>query len=227
MAQVERLFRWVAWSKNGSKLQSTKHKGCIHPYSLLRLSSSRIGTGLPVAGHLFGDACVFCSFCFGGPMFLSCPIWLWLKKPTPKWNPGKWRHGPKPAACPSCLILTHTHFQLKNKNISAAFELRGISCDLRMQRSPAQRPQHPVEWLAQRVDHREPECHRPGDSQNTHTHTRPRVTAPIIHCRQGKLDAQDLHALVFLSVTHLGEGRGGCSAGTWRLTRGRGDQQTN
>ena len=24
-------------------------------------------------------------------------IWLWLKKPVPKWNPGKWKHGPKPA----------------------------------------------------------------------------------------------------------------------------------
>ena len=22
---------------------------------------------------------------------------LWLKKPVPKWNPGKWKHGPKPA----------------------------------------------------------------------------------------------------------------------------------
>ena len=21
------------------------------------------------------------------------PIWLWLKKPVPKWNPGKWKHG--------------------------------------------------------------------------------------------------------------------------------------
>ena len=23
--------------------------------------------------------------------------WLWLKEPVPKWNPGKWKHGPKPA----------------------------------------------------------------------------------------------------------------------------------
>ena len=23
--------------------------------------------------------------------------WLWLKKPVPKWNPGKWKYGPKPA----------------------------------------------------------------------------------------------------------------------------------
>ena len=31
-------------------------------------------------------------------------IWLWLKNPVPKWNPGKpgkWTHGPKPAVCPS------------------------------------------------------------------------------------------------------------------------------
>ena len=24
--------------------------------------------------------------------------------------PGKWKHGPKPAVCPSCLILSHTQF---------------------------------------------------------------------------------------------------------------------
>ena len=24
-------------------------------------------------------------------------MWLWIKKPVPKWNPGKWKHGPKPA----------------------------------------------------------------------------------------------------------------------------------
>ena len=28
-------------------------------------------------------------------------IWLWLKKPVPKWNPGKWKH--------AWLILSHTH----------------------------------------------------------------------------------------------------------------------
>ena len=33
-------------------------------------------------------------------------IWLRLKKPAPKWNLGKWKHGPKPAVCPSCLILS-------------------------------------------------------------------------------------------------------------------------
>ena len=39
------------------------------------------------------------------------PIWLWLKKPVPKWNPGKWKYGPKPAVCPSGLILSHTHLE--------------------------------------------------------------------------------------------------------------------
>ena len=29
--------------------------------------------------------------------------------------PGKWKHGPKPAVCPSCLILSHTHFWLENR----------------------------------------------------------------------------------------------------------------
>ena len=31
------------------------------------------------------------------------------QKPV-KWNPGKWKHGPKPAVCPSCLILSHSQF---------------------------------------------------------------------------------------------------------------------
>ena len=31
------------------------------------------------------------------------------KTGIPKWNPGKWKHGPTPAVCPSCLILSHTH----------------------------------------------------------------------------------------------------------------------
>ena len=30
------------------------------------------------------------------------------KTGIPKWNPGKWTHGPKPAVCPSCLILSHS-----------------------------------------------------------------------------------------------------------------------
>ena len=41
--------------------------------------------------------------------------WLWLQKPVPKWNPGKWKHGPKPWSwgkllCESqnsCNSLTH------------------------------------------------------------------------------------------------------------------------
>ena len=35
-----------------------------------------------------------------------------------KWNPGKWKHGPKPAVCPSCLILSHTHMKPTVKNMS-------------------------------------------------------------------------------------------------------------
>ena len=34
--------------------------------------------------------------------------WLWLKKRA-KIKPGKWTHRPKPAVCPSCLILSHSH----------------------------------------------------------------------------------------------------------------------
>ena len=31
------------------------------------------------------------------------------KAGVPKSNPGKWKHGPKPAVCPSWLILSHAH----------------------------------------------------------------------------------------------------------------------
>ena len=49
------------------------------------------------------------GFFLEGLRFLALNMWLWLKKPVPKWNPGKWKHGPTPAVCPSCLILSHTH----------------------------------------------------------------------------------------------------------------------
>ena len=45
------------------------------------------------------------SGCIGGPDF----IWPWVKNGCPKWNPGKWNHGLKPAV-PCWLLLTHTHF---------------------------------------------------------------------------------------------------------------------
>ena len=37
-------------------------------------------------------------------------IWLWLKKPVPKWLVEIWV--PKPAVCPCCLILSHIHRQI-------------------------------------------------------------------------------------------------------------------
>ena len=29
--------------------------------------------------------------------FLDAIKWVWVKNPVPKWNPGKWKHGPTPA----------------------------------------------------------------------------------------------------------------------------------
>ena len=47
-----------------------------------------------------------------GPQVLVL-IWLWLKNPVPKMGcPGKWKHGPKPAVCRPCFILSHTHIHL-------------------------------------------------------------------------------------------------------------------
>ena len=39
----------------------------------------------------------------------SSNIWLRLQKTGTKLEPDKWKHGPKPAVCPSCLISSHTH----------------------------------------------------------------------------------------------------------------------
>ena len=35
--------------------------------------------------------------CLETAAIVDYAAWLWLKKPVPKWNPGKWKHGPKPA----------------------------------------------------------------------------------------------------------------------------------
>ena len=51
-----------------------------------------------VCAHMRGFVCVpagaraspVCAALFGS-------IWLWVKIRYPKWNPGKWKHGPKPA----------------------------------------------------------------------------------------------------------------------------------
>ena len=47
--------------------------------------------------------------CFVPPFFsraVDVDMGLRLKEPEfPKWNPGSWKQGPKPAVCPSCLIL--------------------------------------------------------------------------------------------------------------------------
>ena len=37
--------------------------------------------------------------------------------------PGKWKHGPKPAVCPSCLILSHTHMSaIRGQQIRQSWE---------------------------------------------------------------------------------------------------------
>ena len=56
------------------------------------------------------------------------------KTGIPKWNPGKWKHGPTPAVCPSCLILSHPHIAIACEkhgldNSEAASELLAF-CEL-------------------------------------------------------------------------------------------------
>ena len=73
----------------------------------LVLSSTRETHLFPLEGHLCPAAWVLdsrgisleCSFFeaqTGADVQLG--IWLWLKKRYPEWNPGKWKHGPKPAS---------------------------------------------------------------------------------------------------------------------------------
>ena len=40
---------------------------------------------------------------------------------VPKWNPGKWKHGPKPAVCPSCLILSPSQINSLPRELLFAF----------------------------------------------------------------------------------------------------------
>ena len=68
-----------------------------------------------------------CAFALGLPNAVAgarrqLKKWLWLKKPEfQNGFPGKWKHGPKPAVCPSCLILSHTQLMFsQTPNASAA-----------------------------------------------------------------------------------------------------------
>ena len=36
-------------------------------------------------------------FVGGNVRFGNSPIWLWVTNRYPKWNPGKWKHGPNSA----------------------------------------------------------------------------------------------------------------------------------
>ena len=71
----------------------------LHRYETMGHHCSLVFTGEPsVQGVL------------GGAGFRPSTVWLWLKNRNSKMAcPGKSKHGPRPAACPSCLILSHTH----------------------------------------------------------------------------------------------------------------------
>ena len=70
------------------------------------------------------------SACLGFSMFPRTPqMAVAQKNPLPKWNPGKWKHGPTPAVCPSCLILSHTQIILEAKRSTKCrpcFEFGGL-----------------------------------------------------------------------------------------------------
>ena len=56
---------------------------------------------------------------------LRVDMWPSLKKPVPKWNP--WKHGPKPAVCPSCLILSSPSSHIRVWNSGFGGFLRPVS----------------------------------------------------------------------------------------------------
>ena len=66
---------------------------------------------LPLAGRWSGAQIVSKECCRTGAASLAQVSGqnMAVARQTSKWNPGKWKHGPKPAVCPSCLLLSHTH----------------------------------------------------------------------------------------------------------------------
>ena len=70
---------------------------------------------------------------------LTKPIWLWIKTRCPKWNPGKWKHGPKPAVpwlfgfdpYPRCPVRTESKYVLDKllASPSHAPNGQGLQCE--------------------------------------------------------------------------------------------------
>ena len=98
--------------KNGAKMGrpgKSKHgpKPAVCP-SCLILSH----THLQNSQMIYGEVILFRLLLFWIKPLLVAAWLLRIQKTGAKMGcPGKWKHGPKPAVCPSCLILSHTHLQ--------------------------------------------------------------------------------------------------------------------
>ena len=60
------------------------------------------------------------------------PIWVWVKNRYPKWNPGKWKQGLKPAVPGGC-ILTRAHLFFRKVTFSLSQELEAEALRLQIQ----------------------------------------------------------------------------------------------
>ena len=83
------------------------HEVRVSRLRFARGRSALVGSAVKTAGGMWEGA-------ESRALQMVSSIWLWLKKPVPKWKygPGKWKYGPKPAVCPHCLILSHTHMEM-------------------------------------------------------------------------------------------------------------------
>ena len=89
---------------------SSGHALQAHPSGFLDLhvATCKPGSWSPAATSRSCRSCSSIRFCSTSTSTAANITWPWLKKPVPKWNPGKWKHGPN-LRSPSCLILSHSH----------------------------------------------------------------------------------------------------------------------
>ena len=99
--ETGKITRQDKWGKKGWNFSSA-----AKPFARKSIRSTREIAGVGVPSHpgqlryvdpLVGLVVPGVSFRPFTHEFGHDPlIWLWLKKTVPKWNPGKWKHGPKP-----------------------------------------------------------------------------------------------------------------------------------
>ena len=135
-------FAWDDWGGGGWELEvKLSVTGCGS--KLNRRGKPRVLVHFTSQGNLFGYQSLSNSrvsdlasglqkMMFVVQSLTSSAYGCGSKTAIPKWNSGKWKHGPKPAVCPSCLILSHSHIKRKCRDVGPRISgvQRGTSCTL-------------------------------------------------------------------------------------------------